>query len=174
MIIFFGCYRWLAKTVGFRHDYCRNCDSQTLAIQVRKLYVGHIFWVPLLPLGLWRNWHCTQCDNPPHKVVESGFAVWVATAVVCALFGWAIWLPDLEGESNFFWVLRFALPLGMVLSTWAAIRHFSKDPLKERLAQVEPFSGEDCLVCGEKLAYNPPSQCLSCGASHKPLKTRPR
>ncbi|HKV63349.1 MAG TPA: hypothetical protein VJO16_15665 [Candidatus Acidoferrum sp.] len=66
MIIVYGVYRWMAKRVAFRNDYCLACGEPRRAVQVRTFDVGHIFWIPILPAGFWKRWVCTVWGCDPH------------------------------------------------------------------------------------------------------------
>jgi hypothetical protein len=68
--IHYGRYRLLSRRVGYRADYCLTCDSPRIAEQYRTLDLFHIYFVPLLPLGLWRHWHC-QSAAPTRTPVHA-------------------------------------------------------------------------------------------------------
>ena len=52
MILIHGVYHWRPTPVAFRNDYCIPCRAERTSIQVRTIDVLHLFWVPLLPLGV--------------------------------------------------------------------------------------------------------------------------
>ena len=65
MITITGRYRFFPKPVAFRNDFCLRCDEQTIALSERTFDVLHFFWIPILPVGLWRRWFCSQCGYKP-------------------------------------------------------------------------------------------------------------
>jgi len=71
LFIVYGVYRWKAKRVAFRNDYCLVCGEARRAVQVRTFDVGHIFWIPILPAGFWKRWVCTVCGQDPHVTTKT-------------------------------------------------------------------------------------------------------
>ena len=66
MFIIHGAYHFWPKPVAFRDDYCLSCQSPRRSIAIRTLDVGHIFWIPVLPVGFWKHWKCISCGKDPH------------------------------------------------------------------------------------------------------------
>src|ERR1039458_1806615 len=48
-----GAYHFRTKPVAFRDDYCLSCGAPRRSIAVRSVDVGHIFWIPILPVLFW-------------------------------------------------------------------------------------------------------------------------
>src|SRR5437879_4143615 len=67
MLIIRGAYHFRPTRVAFRNDYCLSCQAPRRAIAVRSFDVGHFFWVPILPVGYWRHWKCSECRRKPHS-----------------------------------------------------------------------------------------------------------
>ena len=55
MLVIHGVYRWGRKLVAYRNDYCLSCAAPRLAFQHRTFDVLHAFWIPLIPIGLWKR-----------------------------------------------------------------------------------------------------------------------
>jgi hypothetical protein len=66
VLIFYGFYRFQQKRVAFRNDYCRSCAQPRRSVQIRSFNAGHIFWIPILPLGYYKRWLSTACGRDPH------------------------------------------------------------------------------------------------------------
>src|ERR1035438_6787107 len=66
MLIVRGAFHFRPKRVAFRDDYCLSCRAPRRAVAVRTFDVGHIFWIPILPVGFWRHWVCSVCGGDPH------------------------------------------------------------------------------------------------------------
>ena len=172
MFVIYGLYRWFPKTLGFRRDYCRACQSETVAVRVRTVKVFHVFWVPLLPVGWWSGWHCQACGKAPHAVAETRKGFKIAGAVLLALGAVSFWLAPLppdEIEPAMLWGMRIGLPVATALVVWSIFRHVDPPAFKQRLAVVRPHDGPDCLLCGGVLQLGTPTRCGACGVGHQPL-----
>jgi hypothetical protein len=66
VLIFYGFYRFRQKRVAFRNDYCRSCAEPRRSVQIRSFNAGHIFWIPILPLGYYKRRLSTACGRDPH------------------------------------------------------------------------------------------------------------
>jgi hypothetical protein len=171
VLIVHGTYHWKPKRIAFRNDYCRTCEAERLSVLVRTIDVFHVFWIPILPLGVWSRWFCTRCAGRPHRSARTRRGFKIAGAVVLALMSIAVWmpLPAAGDDLAILWFLRFGLPLATVLAIRSAIRHRPELDFKRRLEQVRPFEGWQCPLCGGQLFNLPQWHCLNCGAEHRPL-----
>ena len=75
MLLVHGAYHFWPKRVAFRNDYCVTCDGPRRAIAVRTFDVGHVFWIPILPVGFWRHWVCSACKRNPHVTSKMGRSI---------------------------------------------------------------------------------------------------
>jgi len=174
VLIVHGTYHWKPKRIAFRNDYCRKCEAQRPAVLVRTIDVFHLFWIPILPLGVWSRWFCRYCGARPHAAARTGRGFKIAGAVLLALLSITVWMPFTEEGNDVtgmvvLWFLRIGLPLATVLAVRSAIRHRPEPDFKRRLEQVRPFEGWRCPLCGGELVSLPKWRCLSCGAEHRPL-----
>jgi hypothetical protein len=126
-LIIHGIYAWAVRRVAFRHDFCRGCAQPTLAVRMRAFRVLHLYWVPVLPLGFWRTWHCSRCGRSPDANLRTRRGFKVAGAVTLALLAAAVWwdAPDdaRGGELVFVWSLLIGLPLAATLAVRSVLRH---------------------------------------------------
>lgn len=67
MFIIHGTYHWKRRKTAYRNDACLRCKMFTISEQYRMFDVGHLFGIPLLPLGFRQRWYCADCRNEPHK-----------------------------------------------------------------------------------------------------------
>jgi hypothetical protein len=109
LIILHGVYKFRPQTVAYRNDFCLTCMKSRRALAVRSFYVVHFFFIPLLPLGFLKEWHCVACNSDPH--VHPGtrkYFKWlgVAVLVVFAAVAWLVPDPD-----QYTWVSRTLLPV---------------------------------------------------------------
>jgi hypothetical protein len=172
MFVIYGAYHWLPKRTGFRRDYCRRCAAERTAVLIRTLDVVHVFWIPLLPVGMWGRWFCGDCGHRPHASPRTRKGFKIVGAVILLLMTLLFWLAPLPAEdveAPVLWTLRLGLPLALLGTLWSIRRHRIEPQFKRRLAQVRPHAGPDCLLCGGQLAVGTPTACASCGARHLPL-----
>jgi len=148
MLIIHGAYHFRPKRVAFRDDYCLRCRSPRRAIAVRTFDVGHIFWIPILPVGYWRHWTCTECGHDPHKSPRTRrsflWAGWLCLVAVSVI----LWeMPSDTDLGAGGWILRIVAPLAAILLFIYLVRT-PKDPsLRERLAALPPTPDIVCPFC---------------------------
>jgi hypothetical protein len=78
MFIIYGTYRLAPRLVAYRNDWCNHCDRRVLAHQWRSFYLGHLFWIPFLPLGFHKVWRCKVCAKNPRERVRTSIGRIVA------------------------------------------------------------------------------------------------
>ena len=163
MLVLFGKYRFSKKRTAYRNDFCLNCQGARIAEQYRTFDVGHLFFIPLLPLGHWFRWQCTTCGNDPHSRTRTSRTLKIVFAAVVGLFAALMWTPPLVPEAKdapIIWPMRLLFPLavaGIVL--W--IRKDRGDTgLQEGLQTVRPLEGRSCLYCNGTL--DPNDYCATC------------
>jgi len=165
LFIVYGVYRWKAKRVAFRNDYCLACGEARRAVQVRTFDVGHIFWIPILPAGFWKRWVCTVCGRDPHVSGKTrrGFK-WAGLfiLVLLAAFFWIVPVePDIVAGS---WIFRIAAPVGAILTLVHLLRTKKESTLKARLPTVQPAADTVCPFCGAQLLMlGSQCSCPVCG-----------
>ena len=152
MLIIHGSYHFWPRRVAFRDDYCLRCRAPRRAIALRTFDVGHIFWIPILPVGYWRHWQCTVCGRNPHVNPKTRRPfLWtglLGLIAISAIF-WAIPADSDFGASG--WAFRIAAPVAAVLLFIYLLRS-PKDPsLRERLAALPPTPDIICPFCSTPL-----------------------
>lgn len=176
MLIIHGTYHWRPRRIAFRNDYCRTCEAERLSVLIRTFDVLHIYWIPLLPLGLWSRWFCTHCGSRPHAATRTRRGFKIAGVVALALMSllmWVVSVQEVKDDVWFLWVLRIGLPLAAVALAVSAARQPREPKLNQRLAAVRPFEGWTCPLCGGQLLNVPKWHCPRCGAEHRPLPGQP-
>jgi hypothetical protein len=160
-----GVYRWQPKRLAFRNDYCLTCGDARRAILVRTFNVGHIYYIPILPVGFWKRWLCTICNRDPHVTAKTrrGFK-WVGLFVL-VFFTLALWAIPIEPDSKaIIWILRFGFPLGAVLTLIHLLRTKKEPSLESKLAMIQPASDTVCPFCGAQLLMlASQTSCPACG-----------
>ncbi len=147
-----GAYHFWPKRVAFRDDYCLRCRAPRRAVATRSFDVGHIFWIPILPVGYWRHWTCAECGHDPHKSRRTRrrflWAGWLCLAAVSVLL-WAMPSENDLGAGG--WTLRIAAPLAAILLFAYLLRAPNDPSLRERLAALPPTADVVCPFCSTAL-----------------------
>ena len=165
MLIIHGMYNFGPKRLAFRNDYCLSCEQPRRSVQLRTFDVWHLFWIPLLPLGFWKRWRCTECGRLPHVNPKTRRPFKWAGLFVLLVFSTAFWAMPVDPESvALIWVIRIGAPLGAILTIVHLLRT-PKDPsLKERLNAIQHASDTTCPFCGAQLLMLASScSCPVCG-----------
>ena len=166
MLMVHGIYHFGPKRIAFRNDYCLSCAQPRRSLQISMFDVGHIFWIPLLPLGFHKRWYCSVCNKRPHvhPGTRRGFK-WAGLVVlfVLALAGWAVH-PSAD-DRYLVWALRVAAPAGAILTLIHLLRTPRDLSLQKQLGEVPPARDTLCPFCGTALLIlsNSPSYCPTCG-----------
>lgn len=169
-----GTYKFLKKRDGYTVDYCDTCKDYTQCDSIRYLSVLHWMWIPILPLGISRDWICHTCKKPPrtvHSVREiAGWTVGLLSSGVMSLAFLYCWVLiqmkkgiALGGDIEF---LIGALIAGLVsLYTLFRLRKvlIYRKTIRERRKPAQRYTIESCLECGCVLNPNPRPHCPECG-----------
>ena len=164
MVIAVGVYHFRPRPVAFRNDYCLSCDKPRRSVRIRSFDVLHIFWIPVVPLGLWKRWVCAVCSGNPHANVRTrrsfkwaGLAALLAVALIA-------WMAPVEPDGVLLtWLVRVSVPLGAMLLLWHLL-HAPRDPtLNQKLAVVESATDTVCPFCGTQLLMSSHCSCPVCG-----------
>ena len=165
MRIVYGMYSFRAKRLKFRNDYCLSCQAFRRSVLVRTVDVGHFYWIPVLPLGVWKRWRCTVCGKQPHVRTTTRRAFkWVGLVLLIGLAAtfWAAPMdPDFVVGT---WVIRVVAPVAAILTFGHLLRAPKDISLERMLAGVVPASDTVCPFCGAQLMMlGPESSCPICG-----------
>jgi hypothetical protein len=161
MLIVYGTYRLAPRLVGYRNDWCNHCDKPVLAQQWRSFYLGHLFWIPVLPLGFHKVWRCKVCTNNPRARLRTSLGIIVAGLIAfSAIFVMTLFGPNSGKEAAMVWGMRLGSGgLAVVFALWLRSR------LKELPPQqnVEPLRNDRCLLCDGQMTDHPQWHCVNCG-----------
>ena len=171
MFLIHGAYHFWPKKVAFRNDYCLSCVAPRRSIAVRTFDVGHVYWVPLVPVGFWKHWSCTVCRRDPHanpKTRRSLKWVGLVCLILLSVMFWSI--PANADLGVLPWIMRI-LPLGGAVALFIQLMRTPKEPsLRERLAAIPPAADSICPFCSTPLMAGGISasgsrwSCPACGA----------
>lgn len=178
MFVVTGTYNLLPKIVAFRSDYCRSCQSETISFARRSIDAFHLFWIPIIPLGIWTRWYCHQCGKSPHEVGSIRRSVRFFVAVFFLLLS-ALWwflallpilglVPESPDDSGFLIGALVMSALLVLSSIWAW--RLKSDDFRSRIREVQTFVGHSCPLCSGSLDVSSTLTCRECGAESRPLK----
>lgn len=175
MLVLHGTYSWGRKLVSYRNDYCLACSAARLAFQHRTFDVHHVFFIPILPLGLWKRWHCSVCGNDPHAQVRTRRSLkWAGVAILMlfTLSGWGVSPEEKPEDLVFIWVMRIGGPVAIAWAIWATLKSPPDARLKDLLRTVTPIMDTSCPVCAVTLMPEEPAwRCPQCGLTRRSLPT---
>jgi hypothetical protein len=161
MLIVYGTYRIAPRLVGYRNDWCNHCEKPILAQRWRAFYLGHIFWIPIVPLGFYKTWRCKACTKNPRDRLRTSLGIIVAGLLAFSvIFAIMLFGPYTGKDAAMFWGMRLAFgSLAVVFALW------SKSRLKEVPPErnVEPLTNIRCLVCEGWMTEYPRWHCVDCG-----------
>lgn len=167
MFIIHGAYHFWPQRVGFRDDYCLSCQAPHRSIAFRTFDVGHVFWIPILPVGFWKHWKCTVCGRDPHANPRTRRSFkW---AGLMCLIGASAILCEIPSDADFGavgWILRIAAPAAAILLLVHLLRAPNEPSLRERLAAIPPAPDMVCPFCATPLTAGtgPRWFCPGCSA----------
>lgn len=167
MLIIHGTYQLARKRVAVRNDFCNSCERVCLSEQWRSFDFGHLYWIPLMPLGSRKHWICLLCNQDPRARYKTkrGFKIagLIVTFLFAALFFSASPSPDdKEMTPTLVWSCRLgatAAFLGFAYSVFKRVPETSED---ERRACVVPLSVDSCVYCGGRLKHDTVIYCPGC------------
>ena len=172
MLIVHGVYHWRRQVVAFRNDFCLNCELPRVAFRHRTFDVLHVFWLPVIPLGFWRRWHCQACGRNPHVTTRTRKGFKWAGVVVLAVVTVAFWVvpPHQMGDTVAIWGVRIAALIGTVWALRAAVKSRAPLRLEEHLRRIQPNEDKTCPMCHAELYQAPDGRrCIRCGIQRQVL-----
>lgn len=147
--------------------------AEGMSFQHRTVDFLHIFWIPVLPLGIWRRWHCSVCSSDPHASPGTRRVFkWLGVVVlaIISLAGWAAPVSGTLEEVMIAWAFRLVGPIGTVWALRVAMRSPADVNLKEHLAAVRPNLESVCPLCnGPMVPTESTLQCTRCGITRQVL-----
>jgi hypothetical protein len=157
----YGIYKFVPRTVAYRNDFCLTCAAPRSAYCVKAFYCVHLFYIPLLPLGYWRAWHCSKCSKNPHFYPGTS-SLKPLMLFALALFAAVAWfVPD---PDVYTWAGRLLLTLALAMSLWYIRQEKTPASMRDVLKQVHPASEVECAVCGGPLIVAESRRCAECDA----------
>lgn len=149
-----GLYKFSPRRVAYRNDYCMVCNAPRRAEQIRTLDAIHVYFVPLIPMGAWRRWHCCECGMCPHQVHLTAWLLKITTLgffIFATVFFWGLYflvVPAIAEDRELFWFFGVICPAGaLAMGTHLAVWEPVESSYKERLSAVPPADETICPFC---------------------------
>lgn len=169
MLILHGTYRFGQKKIGVRRDLCLSCNRECIAEEWQSFRVHHIFFIPLIPLGMYKEWHCTLCNADPRykssasrllKILSGLFMFMLLMATIGVWCG----TSDNPGEMPIIWTLRLLAPALFGFLLWVTFLRKPKPGLtpEQRRSLIVPLDDRECFYCHGPLNLYPTLNCPRC------------
>ena len=149
------------KIIAYRNDFCLACQEPRRVYQVSRVLFVRVHLIPVLPVGMWRTWYCSACNQNPHAIpgrFEELKRVILIVLAIVSFFGWIA--PD---ANHGVWWMRIAplvliaVMLLLMAKKWAALG------LQRKLSEVPPATESMCPLCGGLLIMDNGWRCSACG-----------
>ncbi len=165
-----GIRSYKSRIVAYRNDFCLSCEGPSRAHQIRSLKAYHVFFIPVLPLGFWREWQCSECGRDPHAYPGGLRRVaWIAVVFLgaCAIVG----IRESFENQDFttVWLMRLALLTAFVIALWLTLRNKPDPALAEKLGKISPDQDTACALCQGTLVLADVWRCSQCNVERKIL-----
>ena len=164
MLFIFGTHRFGIKRYAYKYMICSHCEMPRLYIQSRGFAWGHIFWIPLIPLGYQYNWHCSACaknDNP----LTIAFIIKLLLLIPLVFIFYMIVFGEGRtslGESAIWWQLGVGVLLSW--SLYETLSHFKKKKERKYRGMFPLTEKKYCAICNGRLRKTKKGkrQCTDC------------
>lgn len=170
-----GVRSYKRQIVAYRNDFCVSCNAPRRAHQVKSFKAYHLYYIPILPLGFWHDWECSECGRDPHSYPSTPrnlrwmivfFAGFFAIAGVRASF-------DAQDSAVTQWLMRLGLPALFFIVSWFALRNKPDRALREKLTALSADRNDTCALCSGTLILDQGWRCSQCSvAREEVLSTR--
>ncbi|MGA8765144.1 MAG: hypothetical protein WB562_19920, partial [Candidatus Sulfotelmatobacter sp.] len=134
------------------------------AVAIRTFDVGHIFWIPILPVGYWKHWQCTTCGREPHTSPRTRRSFKWTGLFILILVSVLFWVaPATQEDAPVTWAIRIGATVGAVLLLTHLLRTPKDISLREMLATIPPATDALCPFCCTPLLGGTKWSCPGCG-----------
>ena len=169
MFVIYGMYRWGKKFIGYKSGFCHQCQTNTIWHRLRFFAVIHIYWIPLIPLWLFKVWICDKCQQSPKAPDTMGgiilFGIGGLFFALLSLF-FLLTIAYSDSEMLGIGIFMFCISLLLFGIMGHLIRSFKKHRLmcEEAQENQESLLGKPCLYCNGEIQQQYKPACIDCGA----------
>jgi len=165
MFFIFGTHLFGLRRYAYKYMMCSNCDMSRLFIQTRGFAWGHLFWIPLIPLGYHYSWHCASCAKENNKTPISFVFKLIMLLALSVIFyiltlGQETTVP--VDKSIIWWQVGVGSLL--VWSIYETFNHFKKKEKNKHKYMLPLPDKEYCAICDGELETTEKGklQCTDC------------
>jgi len=164
MLFIFGTHLFGLRRYAYKYMMCGNCGTPRLFIQTRGFAWGHLFWIPLVPLGYQYSWHCAACAKE-NNTMPTSFGIKLILLITLFFVFYMLtlgeWATNL-GESVIWWQLGVGILLSW--SIYETFNHFKKKEKNKYKYMLPLPDSEYCSVCDGELRTTEKGklQCNDC------------
>jgi hypothetical protein len=161
-----GVHSYKSRIVAYRNDFCISCDAPRRAHRVRSFKAYQLYYIPVVPLGYWREWQCSECGRDPHVYPGTPRNVRWALVLLSGFFAIAgvIASFDEQRSTATMWLMRLVFPALFFTAVWFALTKRPDRALREKLKAVSSDQDNTCALCGGALIQDHGWHCSQCGA----------
>jgi hypothetical protein len=167
MIFIFGTRHLNPRRIGVRNDYCNACQREGLAELVETTDYGHLFFIPLLPLGKHRRWHCSQCGKDPRARYRTSKPARIMGLFLFPIFIILPFFPSKDHshpeDANVMWTVSAVFAAIWLYLLYSLIKGDKNPAEDQRRAAVMPLVTDRCVYCGGGTLPAPAPHCPGCG-----------
>jgi hypothetical protein len=160
MIFIYGKYKLFPKLKAYKREWCNYCEGEKHAAYIRKFYIFHLFWIPILPLGLYKNWECSECKNDPTQRNRTSNGMLIIANILLVIFTLPLFLVKLpETDKNTFVIIKLVMVIGIIVLSWNIWKRLKEFPV---IKMIEPYQNENCYYCNSLLEKIDKMYCKKC------------
>ena len=164
MFFIFGTHLFGLKRYAYKYMGCSNCERARLFIQTRGFAWGHLFWIPLIPLGYQSSWNCAACAKEDNSRPTSFVLKFVV--LIALLFSFYMITIDDTPKDLGEYAILWQVGLG-ILTFWSlyeTFNHFKKKKKNQSKYMYPLPDSEYCAICDGDLEIkkNGKLQCKDC------------
>lgn len=159
-MLIWGMYEIKKLILGYRQGLCNYCNAPVLIWRRRYFRLGHLFFLPLLPLGWAECWICSQCENDPDVRYADNVRFLRGAAVFFAVTGLFLFIGSFFGAKGEDLRVLTYVGLGLLAAAAALVRYARPKP--QPIPPKITRDTEHCLRCRGALQTEPHLHCPAC------------
>ena len=156
-----GIYHFGKKRVACRNAYCTVCQEPTFAEGRRSLVMLHVMFIPLIPLGLFVRWFCTQCgkETDAKRPARTGF---LTAGILFGVFVLCVGIMNLilNADPKSWAVIGMGLVIAGPLYWLRRRKAYEAYDTAQR--EVPPLSTDACPYCRGAILGGTTPRCHVC------------
>jgi len=164
-----GVRSYRRQLVAYRNDFCISCNAPRLAHQVRSFKIYHLYYIPIVPLGFWREWECSECGRDPHAYPGTPRNLRWMMVLFAAFFAITGVIASFDGQDSAMtkWLMRLGLPALFFIVLWFAFRNKPDRALREKLRALNADHNDTCALCSGTLVLDQGWRCSQCSVARE-------